>query len=918
MGTAQEIPPIVSYSTEDYNAENQNWAISQADNKFIYVANNKGLLEFNGAKWKLYPSPNETIMRSVEIDGGRIYSGCYMEFGYWQRDDYGNLVYTSLSKEFEGKLIEDEQFWNIIALGDYIIFQSFNRIYIYNKVSNTFKTIDSDTTITKMAEVNGKILFQKLNQGVYEIINGEAELFLDDETLKSAYVVNFFQKGDHLLLITQYQGMLIYDGSTISNWQIPNSDALSDVSIYSGIKLNNGYALGTISDGIIILDEAGNVNYEINQALGLSNNTVLTLFEDAEMNLWSGLDNGIDCINMNSAFRIFRDNYGKLGTVYAASLYHNKLYLGTNQGLFFREYGTDADFTFVENTEGQVWGLKVYDNRLFVSHNIGTLILSDNVLTRVTNPQGTWTIQNIEEEPNLLLQGNYGGLSVLEKKDGNWKLRNKISGFDISSKYIGILNKNKVFINHEYKGVYILQLNEDFTEVLEVKIDNSLDKGFNSSLIKFDDEVLYAYKGGVYRYKESLERFARDSSLSQLYADNTYLSGKLTQDFIEKNLWGFTENDIANVSQGQLSEVPNINRISFPSNVRKMMIGYENILGLGKSKYLIGTSSGYIIMDLDMISKADYEISINAIRNVSPLRDDLNLKTSQPAVLKNDNAFIQFKYSVPEYQKFSKAEYQYRLKGRYEKWSNWSASSDVLYENLPYGDYTFDVRARIGGKNSVNTASYSFQVLKPWYGTNLALLLYVLAIIMVSLLTHSFYKSYYKRQRNRLILENKKDLELGKLENEQELMQLKNERLQHHIESKNRELAISTMSLIKKNEFLSEIRHELKNSDSAEKGLKKVIRAIDKNINNTDDWKFFQEAFDNADKDFLKKIKSMHPKLTPNDLKLCAYLRLNLTSKEIAPLLNISPRSVEVKRYRLRKKINLEHEESLTEYILSV
>jgi AraC family chitin signaling transcriptional activator len=97
-----------------------------------------------------------------------------------------------------------------------------------------------------------------------------------------------------------------------------------------------------------------------------------------------------------------------------------------------------------------------------------------------------------------------------------------------------------------------------------------------------------------------------------------------------------------------------------------------------------------------------------------------------------------------------------------------------------------------------------------------------------------------------------------------------------------------------------------------------VIKIIDKNLNNTDDWKLFEEAFNNADKDFLKHIKSIHPSLTPNDLRLCAYLRLNLTSKEIAPLLNISYRSVEVKRYRLRKKMGLPHESSLTSYILEL
>jgi DNA-binding CsgD family transcriptional regulator len=158
---------------------------------------------------------------------------------------------------------------------------------------------------------------------------------------------------------------------------------------------------------------------------------------------------------------------------------------------------------------------------------------------------------------------------------------------------------------------------------------------------------------------------------------------------------------------------------------------------------------------------------------------------------------------------------------------------------------------------------------------------------------------------------------LSELESDQKLMKLKNEKLEIDIESKNRELAISTMSLIKKNEFLSTIKTELQvNNNSSD--LKKVIKIIDNNINNTDDWKLFKEAFDNADKDFLKLVKERHSSLTPNDLKLCAYLRLNLSSKEIAPLLNISPRSVEVKRYRLRKKMDLPPKTSLTNYILDI
>ena len=195
--------------------------------------------------------------------------------------------------------------------------------------------------------------------------------------------------------------------------------------------------------------------------------------------------------------------------------------------------------------------------------------------------------------------------------------------------------------------------------------------------------------------------------------------------------------------------------------------------------------------------------------------------------------------------------------------------------------------------------------------------IYLLLMSGFILLIHLNYKRHYKTKQQKIIDQNQREFKLTSLENEQEIMRLKNERLQHEVESKNRELTISTMSIINKNEILNSIKKELIAQNSAD-SCKHVVKTIDKNINNKKDWEFIEEAFNNADKNFLKKIKKTHPELTPNDLRFCAYLRLNLSSKEIAPLLNISVRSVEIKRYRLRKKLNLLHEKSLIEYILEV
>ena len=138
---AQELPPITAFTTNDYKAEAQNWSISQSPNKFIYVANNSGLLEYNGAKWKLYPSPNESIVRSVKVINKKIYTGSYMEFGYWEKNKFGNLIYNSLSNSINEKLLEDEEFWTILEIDKWVVFQSLNRLYVYDTLNKNIEII---------------------------------------------------------------------------------------------------------------------------------------------------------------------------------------------------------------------------------------------------------------------------------------------------------------------------------------------------------------------------------------------------------------------------------------------------------------------------------------------------------------------------------------------------------------------------------------------------------------------------------------------------------------------------------------------------------------------------------------------------------------------------------------------------------
>lgn len=916
---AQELPLVKNYSAEDYKGESQNWSLSQSTEGYLYAANNKGLLEHNGARCKLYSTPNETIMRSVKAIGNSIYTGFYMDFGYWKRNDFGNLEYISLVKNHEIPVIEDEQFWNILELDQWVLFQSLQRIYLFNPTTKSYRIINSDVKITKMYKVDNVIYFQKQGKGIYKIEKGIAKLVSDANVFKQNDVIDIYIKEDKLLLLTNSKGFYFLDNKgNVSFWNIKANEYLANKTIYSSYLLNSGkYAVGTISNGVTILTREGEVDFTISKDNELPNNTILSIFQEKKGNLWLGLDNGISSLYLNSFVKSFTDKRGNLGTVYTSAIYDGNLYLGTNQGLFFRKNNSKQDFSLVKGTQGQVWFLEEIDNKLFCGHDLGTIILKDNKIINKINVQGTWGVKKLSN--GNLLQGNYSGLYVLNKINDKWSIKNKIEGFNNSSRFFETYTNNRIFVNHEYKGVFKLQLNQSFSKALKVEKDTTVKKGIHSSIIKYNDKIFYAYKKGVFVFDDNKNSFIKDTLLSKLYSEDIYTSAKLVLNKESNTLWSFSKKGVSSIHPSHLINQLSIHNFSLSEDIKEGAIGYENVLEISKNKFLLGINNGYLILNTksyENIIKESYTININSV-DVNQLEKP---KVVQSLLLdgnfsdKENNVDISF--SIPSLTNDLGVEYQYKLKGQLDKWSNWSSSSKVHFENLRFGDYEFNVRGKVGNTLSSNVGVYVFKIQRPWFLSNVAIISYVLLLILFSLFMDRLYKTYYRKQRKALLDRQEREFKIKVLASEKELIEIRNNQLKIDVDSKNKELATSTMSIVKKNELLSSIKNEL--YKGGDENIKNVIHIIDKSLNNSDDWEMFKEAFNNADKNFIKKIKNTHNSLTPNDLRLCAYLRLNLSSKEIAPLLNISPRSVEVKRYRLRKKMNLEHDVNLTDYILSI
>ena len=888
--------------------------ISESIDNEILFANSETLLLFNGTSWNNYPSPNGSVIRSVKYVDNKTYIGTHSDFGYYEKFVDGTLTYTSLVDELDLNIEEDEEFWNIMTLDNWIIFQSISRLIFIDKNNSDVKYLKFKGIINHSFSINRQI-YVALDTGLYKLVNGQPELIIGSNQIPSTLIVNLFNSSKGLLILTADNGFYLLNSSGDVSKVSSSLDSIqNNLSIFSAIQLSDlSFAIGTVGQGLFLLDSDFKSYKKIDKSKGLANNTILSLYEDSNSNIWLGLDNGITVINNNSPFSVYNDNNGILGTVYATKLYNDILYIGTNQGLFYKKYNSNDSFKFIENTNGQVWSLIEIDGTLFCGHNNGTYIVKDANVVKIRDTSGSWTFRKLSNDSSDILEGSYYGLKVLSKQNNSWVVKNNVSGFDISSRFFEISNNGKIIVSHGYNGVYKLSVSSDFKNIIDYELDSIAVKGGNTSLSKFDNNIYYNYEKGMLKYNSLTNNFSKDTLLSNLSSKNL-LYGIIRNDFDGK-LWLFSENNIHYVYRDLVTGKKKVS--SIVSSLEQRRTVFENISKIDKSKYLLGTNNGYISLDLDNYKLSPPEVNINKIEAFKLSQDPVAVSKNEFVQLEYNSNNLRFYANVSNYQKFQPITFEYFLDGYISKWVSISEVPFIEFNNLKPGDYEFKIRAKIGNLYSSNTDSFLFTVERPWYFSNFMIANYFLVFLIIFFLFNKSYEKYYRDKEQKIIRINQNKLELVEVERKQALMAVENNKLQNDIESKNRELAISTMSMIKKNQFLSKIKSDLKKSESGDK-IFSVIKMIDRNLNNKDDWKFFEEAFNNADKDFLKKVKSSHPSLTNNDLRLCAYLRLNLSSKDIAPLLNISLSSVEIKRYRLRKKMQLTHNEGLTDHLLSL
>ncbi len=932
------VPNILNYPKAEYKAGTQNWGVAQYPDGFMYFANNLGLLRFDGLNWDLFNISSTSNVRSVCIDDeGIIYIGMDDDFGIFDPKSENGPVFKSLLDKLPEDIPETDIIWKIYNTQYGIVFQSYQYIFIYK--DEKISIIKPQKSFYYSFYVNKRLFFHEPGVGLFEYINGFVNKVPWADELKNYEIqsmVSFFE--NHLLIGTAQAGWFEYRNGKLGKWDVPANKQTEKDVLYCGVKLDgNNLAIGTILNGLIIANSDGEIIQHLNRKNGLQNNTILSLCNDRSGNLWLGLDNGVDYIELNSPLS-YTSGTEDIGTGYCAVIHNNLLYLGTNQGLFTKSFSsmglnnTDP-FEIVPGTEGQVWSLKVLNGHLLCGHNLGTFAVDRKKALQISEEPGSWTFIQLKNDSKLAIGGNFTGLSLYKYEANQWKFQSKVKGFSESSRFLSEDKYGNIWVSHGAKGVFCVTLNARRDSATNIKLygaKNGLPGDLMNVLLKIDNSWYISTVDGIYSYNESSDCFVRDEQMNTLFQLNDRL--KYVEKDIHGNYWFIAEN---NTGVLLLNDDGTYTSITTPFKQlnNKLVREWEFLYMYDLNNVIFATENGFAHYSSRIVASFNQPFKSFITRVDVPNLDTVIYPDNDQGTIKfpfQKNAF-RFHYSAPFYQNPEQLEFSYFIDNYSDKWSSWSNDNYRDLTNLPENEYVFRVKARNSFDIESEESSFSFIITPPWYRSKTAVYIYiflvfVFVVIFAWLINKRFERSKQKeRKKHELELrEQEKEFEQQAVLAEKEIIRLKNEKLEAQKLSLDKELANQTLNIVNKNKFLMKINQELKRvSDETTDGAVKTKMVILKNrinkeIDNQHQNKIFESYFEEVHAEFFKHLKEQFPHLSPKDLKLCAYIRMNMSTKEIATLLNISDRGVEISRYRLRKKLEISRDVNLSTFLLNL
>lgn len=956
VSTGAQHPLLINYSTTDYHGGTQNWCIDMTPDNRILFANNNGLIEFDSDVWQMFYIGNYSSVRSVMFDHLRdvVWVGGSGEFGYFaQRTSDFAIEYHSLSARARRPLPDFGEVWHIMQYSGKMWFQAKEYLFAVDTALQ-MKIVHTPFLIECSAVVDGRLLLAA-RSGLYAVdAGGRVSQLSGCGALAGTQVRGILPYGGgRLLLVTATDGLFVYDGTEATPLEMDITPYLKNSQAFCTAMQNKLLAVGTVSGGLVLKNlETGQVQYA-NMSTGLQNNTVLSLRFDEKDNIWLGLDQGAAYVMPSTPYSNMLGAYSQVGTGYASLATDGCIYLGTNQGLFtipdpMPKTPAPPVPQRVGGLTGQVWTLDTIGGRVLCGADGGAYVVSGQSARRIAGVEGTWKFIAMSGTDGLVLCCDYKGLIVLRPTAVGYEVAWRIRGFSETTGAMIEDNDGTIWMSHWQKGVYHLTLSPDRRMVVRTTLYNKANQLLtddNNQICRIDGRVYISAVDGFHYLNHQTGRLEHVDRLNSIFS--TYGTSLRIWETPAHDLWAYKPGYLA-IAHRQRDGSYNVDTLSYKGIRNHLQLGLGNVSFRGPARTIVSSNHGFYMVNNNYVPRnyPPTRLLIQSILATSPrprgpVSGILACPISQPSTYTIDHSqnSIRISFVMPEYANPHEIVYACKLEGYDGDWGIWQTGHFKEYTRLPKGNYTFRVKARnrITGKET--ETAVRLLVLPAWYETWWARLAYFL---FACIAVWGLWRLVKSRQDRRVHeMEAKKELqlrqqqerfemqqqrfEMEQTKKENELARMRNEQLQVELKHRQSELADSTMNLMRKNDMLQALdtqmdelsecvrREDPKNNIT--KKIKDIRHDIQQNINEDDNWEKFEQNFNLVYDNYMIRLTARFPELKMNERKLCAYLRMGLSSKEMAALLNSSVRSIETARYRLRKKLGIEQGHNLTEFL---
>ena len=917
--------PIHHFTPSIYQAGNQNIDFAQNRDMSLFVANNLGVLSYNGKDWSKHAFGTGKKMRALAFDKGTntLYVGSQGEFGFF-RD---NWEYESLNDKVPRAFADFDEVWDVFIYDDRVYFCTFQGIYAFD--GQSIHVISSDSGLARSFHINGQLFTQ----------NQQGELF---EILDQGLVSTYRQSQNNQIIsgiITHSSGLLLFYNSG----QIELSSTIGAQPIYTdlirelkGTYVNhvlrlsdNRIAISTQTSGLFLYHPQSGIIENITTLDGLASNACLRAFQDYSGKLWLGLQSGISLIDINSPMRLINKEINLQGSGYQGYQTNSGFYFTTSNGIYYKPNDKNSS-EFLKGTEGPSYGLQLIEGKLYAGHHTGLFLLENDGAIRIAMTDGLWGVKQLQSNPRYVLGGGYAGLHLFElNAQQELKYLNRIRGFDESSRFFEEDRQGSIWVGQYYKGLYKLSFSADYTGV-EVQ-DFTQKEGYSDYeqivMSKVNNDIMIAAKTGIFKLDQSngsiidSEIFSDEFENEQVY---------IFEQDNQKNVHVVSENTV-----GYFQQIGPGNYVFSPSSLHYSRYRLNNdLLNIStntKNGILLSSNEGFIFYDPKLESKIDLNqpLTISQVYSVSQDSILYQIGPFEHLAEELDGIEVSFKDKLLQFDVESfqfnggyNQEFRYFLMGFDDSYTDWVTTSTKEYSNLKEGNYEFIVQTRNHLGEITTSQPLVLHVKPPFYRSTFTKTLYFVLSLLVLYLLFKYQSQRYKKKTKKIKKIGEQELWELEQKKERELSKLQEEKLESELRHVNNLLAASTMNLVVKNEFIESIKEELKEvkllgrNNRTKQALEGIVKEIDSTLRLQQDWEQFKLHFDKVHGDFLNRLREEYVDLSPNEQKLCALLRLNLNTKEISNLMSISLRGVEVARYRLRKKLKLQKGMNLSKFIL--